>query len=176
MKFKSGNCNIFLPRHATCSSKTLSSPAQDLEHTSITWHTPHHPDSHLVADPLNDRGQHTSHTTPIRWGVGESGFRKLAKIRGRGGHNGLGCRWREHVPGSEVSKRGWRTQGVGARKSLPHHKFRPFSAPLFLCPLMSRRTQFWGTFLAVFWALLVANPLPPTPFRNLWQGGQGGRP
>ena len=65
---------------------------------------------------------------------------------------------------SEVSKRGWRTEGVGARKSLPHHKFRPFYCPFFLCPLRSRRTQFWGTFFAVFWALLGANPLPLTPF------------
>ena len=33
---------------------------------------------------------------------------------------------------------------------------------------MSKRTQFWGTFFAVVWAQLVANPLPPTPFRNLF--------
>ena len=33
---------------------------------------------------------------------------------------------------------------------------------------MSRRTQFWGTFFVVFWAPSVANPFPPTPFRNLW--------
>ena len=50
---------------------------------------------------------------------------------------------------SEVSKRGWRTEGVGARKSLPYHGGG-------------------GDFFAVFWALLVVNPLPPTPFRNLW--------
>ena len=31
---------------------------------------------------------------------------------------------------SEVSKRGWRTERVGARKSLPHHRFRPFFCPL----------------------------------------------
>ena len=65
---------------------------------------------------------------------------------------------------SEVSKNGWRTEGVGARKSPPHHKFKPFYYPFFLCPLRSRRAQFWGTFFAVFGALLGANPLPPTPF------------
>ena len=48
--------------------------------------------------------------------------------------------------------------------------FRPLSCTLFLlCPLRRRRTQFWGTILAVFCALLVANPLPPTPVRNLWR-------
>ena len=50
----------------------------------------------------------------------------------------------------------------GWRKEIP-----PFSAPFSLCPLMSTRTQFWGRIFAVFWVLLVANPLPPTPFRNL---------
>ena len=42
-----------------------------------------------------------------------------------------------------------------------------FSAPFFLCPLRRRGTRFWRTFLALFGGLLVANPLPPTPFRNL---------
>ena len=48
-------------------------------------------------------------------------------------------------------------------------------ADLFPMPLLirSRRTQFWGTFFAVFWVLLVTNPLPPTPFRNLWFGEFG---
>ena len=40
------------------------------------------------------------------------------------------------------------------------------SAPFFYAPL-SRRTQSWGAFLLLVWALLVANALPPTPFRNL---------
>ena len=35
---------------------------------------------------------------------------------------------------SEVSKRGRRTEGVGARKSLPDHKFKPFFCPLFPMP------------------------------------------
>ena len=34
-----------------------------------------------------------------------------------------------------------------------------FPAPLFLCPLRKRRrTQFWGTFFAVFWALVGRQP------------------
>ena len=72
-------------------------------------------------------------------------------------------------PTSEVSKRGWRTEGVGPRN--PSHTMDSglFSAPFFLSPLMSRRTQLCGAIFAVFWALLVADPLPPTPFRNLWQ-------
>ena len=37
---------------------------------------------------------------------------------------------------------------------------------LWKSPLTRSRKQFWGPFFAVFWALLVANPLPPTPFRN----------
>ena len=42
---------------------------------------------------------------------------------------------------------------------------------LFLATLRRRGTQFWGPTVAVCWALLVANPLLPTPFRNLWKGG-----
>ena len=39
---------------------------------------------------------------------------------------------------SEVSKRGWRAEAVVTRKSLPHHKFRPFFCPLF--PMLPYRT------------------------------------
>ena len=42
-----------------------------------------------------------------------------------------------------------------------------FSVPFFLCPLRRRGTHFWRTFWALFGGLFVANPLPPTPFRNL---------
>ena len=38
-----------------------------------------------------------------------------------------------------------------------------FSVLFFLCPLRRRGTHFWRT----FWLFLEANPLPPTPFRNL---------
>ena len=51
-------------------------------------------------------------------------------------------------------------------------RFRPFFLrPFSYAPLMSTRTQFWWTILAVFWALFAANPLPLTPFRNLWREG-----
>ena len=55
-------------------------------------------------------------------------------------------------------------RGVGATN--PSHTIDsgPFSALFSLCPLMSKRTQFWGNCFPVFWVLLVANPLPPTPF------------
>ena len=45
---------------------------------------------------------------------------------------------------SEVSKRGWRTEGVGARKSLPHHKFRPFFCPLFPMPPYEKENRIVG--------------------------------
>ena len=62
---------------------------------------------------------------------------------------------------SEVSKRGWRTERVGARN--PSHTMHSsqFSAPFFLCLLRSRRTQFWGELLLHFgrcWS--------PTPSRQ----------
>ena len=69
---------------------------------------------------------------------------------------------------SEVLKRGWRTEGVGARKSLPRHNFRPFFCPLLPMPPYEKENTIPGTFSVVFWVLLVANPLPRTPFRNLW--------
>ena len=42
-----------------------------------------------------------------------------------------------------------------------------FLHPLSYSSLRRRWTQFWGTIFAAFGALSVANPLPPTPFRNL---------
>ena len=54
----------------------------------------------------------------------------------------------------------------GWRKEIPPTSL--FCVLFFLCPLRSRRTLFWETLFAAFRALLVANPLPPTPFRNLW--------
>ena len=74
----------------------------------------------------------------------------------------------EKLSFSEVSKRGWRTEGVGAQEN-PSHTINSslFSVLFLLCPLTSRSTLFWETLFAVFRALLVSNPLPPTPFRNL---------
>ena len=52
-------------------------------------------------------------------------------------------------------------KGVGRQRGLaqgsPSHTIDAglFSAPLFLFPLMRRRTQLWGTIFAVFWVRLV---------------------
>ena len=53
-------------------------------------------------------------------------------------------------PQSEVSKRGWRTEGVGAKKSFLCQSLSPLFCTLFLCPLRRRGTHFWGTFFACF--------------------------
>ena len=58
---------------------------------------------------------------------------------------------------SEVSKRGWRTEGVGARKSLLHHEFRPFFLPLSPMPPYEYENtilgdQFWLWF-GHYWSL-----------------------
>ena len=58
---------------------------------------------------------------------------------------------------SEVSKRGWRTEGVGARKSFICQRFKPLSVPFLLCSLRRRGTLF-GPFLGVC--------LSPTPYRQ----------
>ena len=63
-------------------------------------------------------------------------------------------------------------KGVGGQRGLaqgnPSHTIDSglFTAPFSYAPLISRRTAFWGAFCAVLWALLVANPLPPTPFET----------
>ena len=43
-----------------------------------------------------------------------------------------------------------------------------FLHPFSYAPPGRRDTHFWTIFWPVLWGLLVANPLPPTPFRNLW--------
>ena len=64
-------------------------------------------------------------------------------------------------------------KGVGGQRGLARgDPSYARDSDLFLCPfsyaiLRRRSTQFWGSVLAALWALLVANLLPPTPFRNL---------
>ena len=66
-------------------------------------------------------------------------------------------------------------KGVGGQRGLARRspsKARDwglFSVPFFLCPLRRIGTHFWRTFGALFGGLFVANPFPPTPFRNLRQ-------
>ena len=67
---------------------------------------------------------------------------------------------------SEVSKRGWRTEGVVAEKSFLRQRLRPFFCTLLLCSLRRRGRHFWRTLGCFCGALFVASPLPPTPFRN----------
>ena len=63
-------------------------------------------------------------------------------------------------------------KGVGGQRGLARRnpsKTRDlglFSVPFFLCPLRNMGTHFWRTFWALFGGLFVANPIPPTPFRN----------
>ena len=59
---------------------------------------------------------------------------------------------------SEVSKRGWRTEGVGARKSFICQRFRPLSCTLFPMPPEEKGTHFWRVSLALFGGLFPPNP------------------
>ena len=67
---------------------------------------------------------------------------------------------------SGVSKRGGGQRGLAQGK--PSHTIDSgvFLQPFSYATLMSRRTQFWGTNFVAFGELLVANPLPPTPFKT----------
>ena len=79
-------------------------------------------------------------TTPIpmKWGNSEQRFRK-----GVGGQRGLAWGDHSYAKGSNL-----------------------FSAQFFFAPLGGHNS---GNFLVLcVWALSGANPLPPTPFRNLW--------
>ena len=64
-------------------------------------------------------------------------------------------------------------KGVGRQRGLARgnpSKARDsglFSVPSFLCPLRRMGTHFWRIVWVLFGGLFVANPLPPTPFRNL---------
>ena len=51
------------------------------------------------------------------------------------------------------------SEGVGARKSLPYQRFKPFFSPP-----MNRRTQFWGLFLPFFLGAVGRQPPPANPF------------
>ena len=56
---------------------------------------------------------------------------------------------------------GWRTEGVGARRPVLRHRFRPVfcTHPFPMPPLQEGRHNSRGVFLAV-----SCQPLPPTPF------------
>ena len=66
--------------------------------------------------------------------------------------------------------------GGGARKSFPMPEIQAsFLHPFPYASLRRRETQFWATIFAALGALSVANPLPPSPFRNLWEKGAATR-
>ena len=70
---------------------------------------------------------------------------------------------------SEVLKRGWGTEGVGARRFLPCKRFRPLFClhPLFSCAQVSERGHHSGETYSLpnVWPCFVANRLPlSTPF------------
>ena len=66
------------------------------------------------------------------------------------------------MPQSEVSKRGWRTEGVGAKKSFMCQRFRPLCAVPFSYAPLGEGGHISGGF---FWLCLGAC-LPPTPSRQ----------
>ena len=71
-------------------------------------------------------------------------------------------------PESEVSKRGWRTEGVGARKPFKGQRLRPLCCNLltfFLCPLRQKDKR------VLFGGLFVANPFSK-PLTEI--GGEAG--
>ena len=65
---------------------------------------------------------------------------------------------------SEVSKRGWRTEGVGARKPLPCRRFGPFSCTLFLCALYEQEKTTLGDNSCCILGAAGRQPPPPNPF------------
>ena len=74
---------------------------------------------------------------------------------------------------SEVSKRGWPTEGVGARKPFRGQRFRPLFCTVFSLRLLKGRgTHFWRTSWAPFWGFVCRQPPPANPFsKPLKQGG-----
>ena len=65
---------------------------------------------------------------------------------------------------SEVTKRSWRTGGVGTRKSFICQRFNLFSVPFSLCPLRRRGTHLVEIFLGSFWGFVCRQPPPANPF------------
>ena len=68
---------------------------------------------------------------------------------------------------SEVSKRGWRTEGVGATRSFLSQRFRPLFCILFPIPPYEKGNTILGTFLALFWFPASRQPPPANPFSKL---------
>ena len=70
---------------------------------------------------------------------------------------------------SEVSKRGWRTEGVVTKKSFLCQRLRPLFCTLFFFPppLRRRVTHFWRMFWLLFGVCLSPTPSRQPLLRNL---------
>ena len=65
----------------------------------------------------------------------------------------------------EVSKRGWRTEGVGSRNSFIYQRFRPLFCTLFPMPLQEKEdTLLENVFFCSFWRFVCLQPPPANPF------------
>ena len=69
---------------------------------------------------------------------------------------------------SEVSKRGWRTEGVGARKSFIRQRFRPLFCAPFSCAPLGEGGHIPGELFWLFLGVCLspipsANPFPKDP-------------
>ena len=72
---------------------------------------------------------------------------------------------------SEVSKRGWRTEGVGARRSFPCHRCRPLFSALFPIPPYEKGDTILGTFCGCILGPASPQPPPANPFSKLLNKG-----
>ena len=68
---------------------------------------------------------------------------------------------------SEVLKRGWRSEEVVAKKSFRCQRLKPLFCAISPMPPWEKGNTLLENLLGCFGDLFVANPLPPTPFRNL---------
>ena len=73
---------------------------------------------------------------------------------------------------SEVSKRGWRTEGVGATKSLKGHRFRPLFCTFFSYAPLGEGGHISGEFIGLFGGLFLAkfSAKPVANFRRSLEG------
>ena len=71
------------------------------------------------------------------------------------------------LPNSEVSKRGWRTEGVGAKTPFKDQRFKPLFCTLFPMPSQENGDEFLGNFLGSFEGFVCRQPPPANPFSKL---------
>ena len=69
-----------------------------------------------------------------------------------------------HIEQPEVSKRGWRTKGIGAKKSFLCQRLRPLFCTLFPMPLEEKGDKFLENLFAGFFGFVSRQPPPANPF------------